>query len=249
MATLNAWTFTGSTDGHGQAETANEQADVHSGGGWPRTCGRMGRQTATDGQTGHGLRTFHEQTDVQRDIRPRPVNTSGWAENSIDRKDRILILGIPPLPSARRNPPTLAGTGAYERGMEKLSRNAILRQRRAEMERERWSVDFGRTVCGLRNLPDDSVAAALSHTPDVQAVVMSVSSALPERVKRNIPSGLRYPIRSMELPTAPERAGPIGRVVWWEAASPCITGWMIQAALQCFQDQAGGLPLYWRLYY
>ena len=79
---------------------------------------------------GHGPADVHEQTDVQKDDPPydRSIRLAGPG-NTIDRKDRILILEQYRLSFGTEEPyRTLAGTGAYERGMEKL-RNAILRQK------------------------------------------------------------------------------------------------------------------------
>ena len=137
----------GQADGHGHADVHGEaddhgrgdghgHADVHGeadGHGWTDGHGHADVYGEADGHgraDGHGPADVHEQTDVQKDDPPydRSIRLAGPG-NTIDRKDRILILEQYRLSFGTEEPyRTLAGTGAYERGMEKL-RNAILRQK------------------------------------------------------------------------------------------------------------------------
>ena len=113
----------GRADGHGHADVHGE-ADDH---GQVDSHGPADVHGEADG---HGPADVHEQTDVQKDDPPydRSIRLAGPG-NTIDRKDRILILEQYRLSFGTEEPyRTLAGTGAYERGMEKL-RNAILRQK------------------------------------------------------------------------------------------------------------------------
>lgn len=125
----------GEADDHGQAD-GHGHADVHGeadGHGWTDGHGQADVYGEADGHgraDGHGPADVHEQTDVQKDDPPydRSIRLAGPG-NTIDRKDRILILEQYRLSFGTEEPyRTLAGTGAYERGMEKL-RNAILRQK------------------------------------------------------------------------------------------------------------------------
>ena len=119
----------GEAEGYGRGD-GHEQADVHGEADGHGSADVHGEADGHGRADGHGPADVHEQTDVQKDDPPydRSIRLAGPG-NTIDRKDCILILEQYRLSFGTEEPyRTLAGTGAYERGMEKL-RNAILRQK------------------------------------------------------------------------------------------------------------------------